>query len=344
MFKLKYITGCLLMTAVFSCKKDDTADIKGNSGTIIFTNNANLGNMPGNSVSYPVVNIPDVNADGWVNLSSGVPAAIKIPVYASKPVSRDVTVAAELDNSLVAGYNATHNTSYVELPAGILNTQLLTARIPAGGTTSADSLSIAVNPADLNKLTSPAYMAPIKLTTVSDESAGSITADTSIRVVYVVLNVELRQIHYLATTANIVGTVQAKTGWTVSFTPAPAPTTAGSVLDGSTTTYSRWVTPTSPVQVDLDMQASKNVTGFRVYSSTSSSGIPSQFDVSVSDNGIDYKVIGTAVKANVTYGSGYSYVLFYKPIAARYVRLMVSYSTSTSSQNGRIAELDVYAN
>ena len=152
----------------------------------------------------------------------------------------------------------------------------------------------------------------------------------------------MRQIRYLATTADITGTLQSKTSWAVSFTPAPAPATTGSIMDGSTTTYSRWTA--SPVQVDLDMQASKNVTGFRMYTSTTSTVSPTQVEVWTSDDGINYKLTGSPLRANLTYASGYTYVGFYKPIAARYLRLKAYYSTSTSSQNFRIAELDVYAN
>lgn len=342
MLKLKYIIGYMAMTAIFSCKKDDTADIKGGADTIFFTNNANLGNLPGNSVNYPLVNIPDAASSGWLNLSSGVPATIKIPVYASKPVSREVTITGTVDNSLVANYNAAKKTTYVALPSGILNTQTLSARIEEGKTTATDSISIGVNAADLKTLTEPAYMAAIKLSSVSDAGAGKITTDTALNVVYVVLNVELRQIRYLATTTDIPGTIQSKTSWAVSFSTAPAATTAGSILDGSTTTYSRWTA--SPVQVDLDMQASKSVTGFRLYTSTSSTGSPTQIDVAVSDDGITYKALGSPLRANLTYASGYTYVGFYKPIGARYLRLKVYYSTSTSTQNFRIAELDVYAN
>lgn len=340
MLKLKYIIGCLAITMVVCCKKDDSFDVKGNSGTIFFTSNTNLGNMPGNSVSYSAVNIPDAASSGWLNLSSAVPPTIRIPVFATKPVRSEVTVAAELDNSLVAIYNAAHNTSYAQLPAGILNTQSLSARILEGQTTSTDSLSIGVNAADLKTLTAPAYMAPVKLTTVSDPAVGNVTSDTAIKVVYVVLNIELRQIRYLGTATDLTGTLQSKTSWAVSFTPAP--TTVGNILDGSTTTFARW--GASPVQVDLDMQAAKNVTGFRLYSTTTTTVTPTQIDVAVSDDGINYKVIGSAVKANLTYTSGYNYVVFYKPITARYLRLNVAYSTSTSTQNFRIAELDVYAN
>jgi hypothetical protein len=340
MLKLKYIIGCMAMTAMFSCKKDDTADIKGSSDTIFFTNNANLGNLPGNSVSYSLVNIPDAASSGWLNFSSIVPATIKIPVYASKPVNREVTITGTLDNSLVANYNAAKNTSYVALPAGILNTQTLMARIEEGKTTATDSISIGVNAADLKTLTEPAYMAAIKLSSVSDAGAGKITTDTALNVVYVVLNVELRQIRYLATTTDIPGTIQSKTSWAVSFSSTP--TTVGNILDGSTTTYSRW--PASPVQVDLDMQASKTVTGFRLFTSTTSTVSPTQIEVAVSDDGITYKALGSPLRANLTYASGYTYVGFYKPISARYLRLKAYYSTSTSTQNFRIAELDVYAN
>jgi hypothetical protein len=340
MHKLKYIIGCMAMTAMFSCKKDDTADIKGNPDTLFFTNSMNLGNMPGNSVSYSLVNIPDAASSGWVNLSSAVPATIKIPLFASKPVSRDVTVTADLDNSLVATYNTANNTSYVAVPAGILTTQSLSARIAEGQTTSIDSFAIAVNTADLKTLTQPAYMAAFKLNTVSDPGVGSITTNAAIKTVYVVLIPELRQIRYLATTSDIPGTIQSKTSWAVSFSSTP--TTVGNILDGSTTTYSRWTA--SPVQVDLDMQASKSVTGFRLFTSTTTSASPTQIEVSVSDDGITYKTLGSPLRANLTYASGYTYVGFYKPVDGRYLRLRVYYSASTSTQNFRLAELDVYAN
>jgi hypothetical protein len=199
-----------------------------------------------------------------------------------------------------------------------------------------------VNAAELKTLTAPAYMMPIKLTTVSDESVGKITSNDAIRIVYVVLNVELRRIRYLATAADVTGTLQSKTSWVATFNPVA--NTAGNILDGATATFARWTTPTPPVLVDLDMQAAKNITGFRLYTSTSSTSSPTQMDVSVSDDGITYRLIGSPLRANLTYASGYSYVLFYRPVTARYLRLNVSYSTSTSTQNGRMAELDVYAN
>lgn len=338
MSTLKYFIGCVAVAAFLSCNKDESFDVKGDPDTVFFTNSESPGNMPVNSANYSVVNIPD--GAGWTNLSSTLPSNIKLAVFATKPVSQDVTISAQLDNSLIASYNAANNTDYKELPAGILNTQSLSARIAQGATTSVDSLTIAVDPANLKSLTEKAYMAPIKLTNVSNGSVGKITSNTAIQTVYVVLSTELRQIRFLATAANVTGTLQSRTGWNVGFTPAP--TTSGNILDGLTTTFTRW--GTTPGQVDLDMLSTKAVTGLRLYTTTSATLIPTQVDVYTSVDGINYDLIGSPVRANLTFATPYNYVLFYRAIQARYIRLRLSYSTSTNTQNTRLTELDVYAN
>lgn len=338
MSTLKYFIGCVAVAAFLSCNKDESFDVKGDPDTVFFTNSESPGNMPVNSANYTVVNIPDGAA--WTNLSSTLPSNIKLAVFATKPVSQDVTISAQLDNSLIASYNAANNTDYKELPAGILNTQSLSARIAQGATTSVDSLTIAVDPANLKSLTEKAYMAPIKLTTVSNGSVGKITSNTAIQAVYVVLSTELRQIRFLATAADVTGTLQSRTGWNVGFTPAPG--TSGNILDGLTTTFTRW--GTTPGQVDLDMLSTKAVTGLRLYTTTSTTLIPTQVEVYTSVDGINYDLIGSPLRANLTFATPYNYVLFYRAIQARYIRLRLSYTTSTNTQNTRLTELDVYAN
>jgi len=193
---------------------------------------------------------------------------------------------------------------------------------------------------NLNTLTEPAYMVPIKLTTVSNPSLGAVTT-TSSMVTYIVLNVEQRRIKYLATAAEAQGAlITPRTSWAVTFSPAP--TTVGSVLDGSTTTYSRF--GVSPVQVDLNLQASKNVTGIRLYSSNNATHIPTRVDVYQSTDGINYNLVGMPMRADLTYANSYHYILFYKAIPSNYLRLILYYTTSTNTQNTRITELDVYAN
>lgn len=345
MSRTKFFISCLVITTVlFSCKKSTSYDITGDPELKFFTNNPAAGNAPQNSISYSVVNIPNVAGSDWINLSTTIPAAIKFPVYSTKPVSRNVVIGAELDNSLIAAYNADHNTNYQALPADILSTSGLQAIINQDESRSADSITINADLTKLGNLTDLAYMAPIKLTTISHAGMGAITVNGVSDVTYIVVNVEQRRIKYLATTVDILGALSTpRTAWTVLFNPAPS--IVASILDGSTSTYSRWTTPVSPYgQVDINMQATKNVTGIRLYTSSSSTYIPSQVKVYLSNDGINYDLIGGPLKANLTFASFYNYILFYKAIPAQYIRLQLYYSTSTSSSNGRLAEFDVYAN
>jgi hypothetical protein len=342
MLKNKYFIGCLLLATVFSsCSKSDSYDIQGDPEVKFFTNNTSAGNAPQNAISYSVVNIPNVSASGLQNLSTTMPATIKIPVYASKPVGQDVTIGAQLDNSLIARYNAANNTDYAAFPAGILTTDGLLARIVKGTSTSTDSISITTNLAALNTLTGTLYMAPIKLTTVSSPEAGGITTNTTTQVTYIVANVEQRRIKYLAVAADALGTlITPRTPWAINFTPAP--TTVGNVLDGLTTTFSRWVA--SPVQVDVNLQTTQNVTGIRLFTATSATYVPTKVDVYLSNDGINYDLIGSPLKANLTYASSYNYILFYKAIPAKYIRVILYYVTNTNTQNYRLVEFDTYAN
>ncbi|MEI9959472.1 MAG: DUF1735 domain-containing protein [Ferruginibacter sp.] len=336
----KYFIGCLaIATVALSCKKSTKFDITGDPDIKFFTNTQSFGTGPQNALTYSAVNIPNGAGSGLLNLSSTIPATIKFPVFASKQISQDVTVTAKLDTTLIATYNAANNTSYAAFPVGVLNADGLLAHIAKGTASSSDSITITTNAPGFNLLTGTAYMAPIKLTTVSP-GEGSITA-ASTQVTYIIVNVEQRRIKYLATTADVIGALLTpRTAWTSAFTPAP--TTTGSIFDGSTTTFSRWTA--SPVQLDVNMQAIQNVTGIRLYTANTATYVPTQIDVYLSNDGITYDKIGSDLKANITYASSYNYILFYKAIQAKYIRLNLSYTTNTNAQNYRIVEFDVYGN
>jgi hypothetical protein len=343
MLKTKYFIECMLIASVLlSCTKNESFDIKGDPAVIFFTNNLSPGNSPQNAINYSLVNIPDPAGDGLLNLSSTIPGTIKFPVFATRPVNQDVIIGAELDNSLIEAYNAAHNTNYSEFPADMFNTDGLIAHVLKGASSSADSITLISNPTILNTLTKTAYMAPIRLTSVSEPVVGKISSNSTTQVSYIVVTVEQRKIKYLALAAEAQGSLQTpRTSWVTTLSPLPL-ATVGSVIDGSTATYSRW--SASPGQIDVDMQTSKNVTGVRLYTSNSSTYIPTQIYIYLSTNGINYDLIGSPLKANLTYASSYNYILFYEAIQARYIRLVIYYSTSTSSSNRRLAEFDVYAN
>lgn len=340
-----YISCCMItLLTLVACKKKDSYDITGDPEVKFFTNHESPGDAPPNSIGYEVVNVPNTAGAGWVNLSTTLPAAVKFPVMASAPVSQEVTIRAELDNSLIDKYNADHNTNYLPFPDGFFNTGSLSARIAPGATRSTDSISMAANLSVLGQLTGKMYMAPIKLSSVSNPATGNITSNTTTQVTYVVAKVEQRQIKYNAPSSGALGSLVAdRSAWTATLTPDPISTSGGgSILDGSTSSYSRW--GESPGQVDINMQSAQAVSGIRIFTYTSSSRTPTQVEVYLSDDGINYNLIGAPMKDDMEFESNYQYILFYKAITAKYIRLKLYYSTSTSSQNRRIAELDVYTN
>ena len=345
MLKTKiYLGWMFLLILQMSCKKDEAFDIQGEEAVKFYTNNESPGNAPKNSLNYSAVNIPNTAGSGIVNLSTTTPATIRFPVFATKPVNDEVTIGAEVDNKLVAEYNKEYNTDYAVFPVSIFfNPNSLSARIPKGSTISADSIALGMDQTKLNLLTEKAYMAPIKLTTVSKTGAGEITSSNT-RIAYVVVKVETRLIKFNATAAEAMGTlITPRSSWLITLTPTPTSMGGnGSIIDGSTTTYSRW--GASPGQVDVNMQTSKDVTGIRLYTTNSSTLTPTMIDVYASGDGINYDLIGSPLRANLSYASSYNYILFYKAITARYLRLVLYYSTSTNTQNLRVTEFDVYAN
>lgn len=340
MQKLNYITGSLLLLVAAACSKDERYDVKGDSEIKFFTNSPALGNTPQNSLSFQVVNYPDPAGTEFLNLSSTLPDVVRFPVYATREVSQDVTVSAELNNDLVASYNEAHNTNYEPLPASMLNPGTLTARFTKGSNVSVDSISLPLNLGGIHQLSEPVYLAAVKLTAVSN-NAGALTSNEDALVTYILVNVEKRWIRTQGTEADINGSMAPdRSSWVATLNPAPSP--SGSILDGSNSSYSRF--PSSPGQVDLDMQEVKTVAGFRLRTGSSSTTTPTQTEVQISTDGINYESVGTALRADVLYASGVNYFAFYRPVQARYLRLVLTYSTSTSTQNRRVTELDVYLN
>jgi hypothetical protein len=341
MAKTNYFIRIFVIVSIFlSCSKQVSYNVQGDPAVKFYTNNENHGNAPQNSISFNVVNIPEVTGNGLLNLSADLPDSINFPVFATRPVMQHVIVGAELNNDLVAEYNATHNTNYIPFPAGILDTDDLAAQISAGATTSEDPITITTDLSLLNELTETSYMAPIELTTVSNPAVGEITNSVG-QVTYITTDVEQRIIKYLAVPADALGSlITSRSSWTSTFTPAPS--TTGDIFDGSTSTYTRW--DESPGQVDVNMQTTQDVTGIRLYTTNSTSRLPTQIDVYLSNVGINYDLIGSPERTDLTYTSSRTYILFYKAIPAQYIRLVLYYSTSSNSQNRRLAEFDVYAN
>jgi hypothetical protein len=115
-----------------------------------FTNNTASGNAPANSISYSVVNIPDAAGSGLLNLSNNLPATIKFRCC-YKPVSQDVTIGAELDNSLVRNI-IPGMVRIIGIPGRNFKDDRPVAHLVSGSTTSADSITIQTDLATVNSM------------------------------------------------------------------------------------------------------------------------------------------------------------------------------------------------
>lgn len=333
-----------MATALFACKKSTHIDVKGDPEVKFFTLIESPANTPANSFSYTALNIPNTGGSGWINSTNSFPSSIKFPVRASKAVGEDVTITAEIDNSLVAAYNEANDTEYQTFPADVFNLEKASATILAGEARSMDSIVIVPDGSKLGPLVAGNYMAAIRLKTVSKPTVGSVTSNEKINTVYIVSSVEQRQIWYNAGTANITGTlVSPRTSWTASYDPTPVATSGGSIFDGSTGSYQRWPNGTTSGLLTVDMQSARNVSAIRLYTSNNTTYTPTRIDVYLSTDGVNYELMGSPLKANLAYTSSYNYIVFYKPTSARYIRLRLYYSTSTNTQNFRVTEFDVYA-
>lgn len=328
--------GAVLLLA--ACKKEGAYDITGDPEIKFFTNNEAPGNAPINSLNYWVVNIPAGN--GWQNLSTTLPEQIKIPVFATRPVPETVDISAEIDNSLIASYNSRHNTDFKALPAGVINPGSFTATIQQGQTISSDSITIPAIHTDLGALTEVAYMVPVRLTQVSKPSVGGITANALISISYIVVYTELRQVRYLATEADIPGTLATnRSSWEASFSPAP--TTTGSIFDNNANTFTRWGSSTVG-QADINLQEPHKISGIRLLTTTTAAQRPLSYEVWLSNDGINYTYFGRPMRNDVTFAGGREFIGFYHTHEARYVRLILTYGTGTNTQNRRLNEFDLF--
>lgn len=343
---LKYSIGCIVLsTMLLACSKDEKYDIRGNKETRFFLNNMGFGNRPGNSISYNVLNRPDGNTGAVINMSTTLPEVIKFPVFATHKVTDEVVISAELDNSLIAQYNAGNNTSYEAFPDGFLNTANLSARIARDMDYSVDSITIPVaSVANVTALTGAAYMAPIRLTSVSKQDIGSITSVETSTVTYIVIHPEMRMIEYNVPGDMMPGTrIMDRSGWSASFDPVRDST--GSILDGVNSTYSRWPAATGNTgTVTVGMDEVKDIRGIRIYTASSATYSATAISVYTSVDGVNYELQGSPLRANLTTSQGYTHIAFYKSIPAKFVRLAITYSTSTNQNNRRLAEFDVYEN
>ncbi|MNK06817.1 F5/8 type C domain protein [compost metagenome] len=327
------IASLFAVVAVFqSCSKKETFDVTGDTENRIFINSegrSSLVNLK-NSFTYTIQHTVESS-------TSNADILAKFPVQSTKPVSSAVTVNAEIDNSLVTAYNAANNVSYEQLPSGVVTLTKMSATIEQGSSISSDQILVSVDPSKFAELTAAAYLLPVKLSSISNNSA---KISTNYQTAYIVINTKEVLVKPNVPASGMFGalvTNYSTWGITASGTPTTG-TTLAQMFDNNVAT--RWGFAVHPLTLNVDMMETKTIGGFRLFAYRAATGfLFSNVVVSVSDDGVNYKELGTGTNTTMTNASGYQYIGLYKTVRARYFRLVVTWSST--SQRG-ISELGVY--
>lgn len=332
LLNFRCIMACLAITATFllqSCNDEQTYDVVGSSVNKIYINTQEWSpiNTPKNAFSFSIVHTP-VGEFGTV--------LAKFPVRSTIPMSQSATVVVELDNSLVDAYNKKYGTKCVALPDGVLNINNATATIAEGASLSGDSISVSIDSSKLSLLTEKAYLAPIKLISVS-ESGSEISSQYN--TAYVLVNTSTSRIKANVGSSGMLGAlISGYSTWTVTSDITASRYTYSYIFDGSTSTS--WRFSGSAVTLVIDMKANKNVSGFRLYAQYATYGyIFSQAKISLSTDNVTFDEVGTSTNSNMAIESGYQYIGFYGAIQARYVKLALTWNNTNYPY---ICELGVY--
>jgi len=330
--KFRHIIACLTIMAtssLLSCSDNESYDVMGDPANKVFINTQQWTpiNSPKNTFSFSVVHTP-VGDFGDVQA--------KFPVRSTRPVDQPVTVKAELDNSLVDSYNKTNNTTYTVLPEGVLNIGNNNVTIEKGSYLSTDSLQVAIDNSKLALLTGKAYLAPIKLASVSGENC---EISSEYNTAYVLITTSVNLIKANVGSANMLGLlVSDYSAWTATTNVDPNGGSFTSLFDGSTD-YG-WEFPSTPVTMVIDMKKVNKVSGFRLFSQYGQWGYTfSQVKISLSKDNVSYDEIGTCSESKMNNEEGYQYICFYGSIDAQYVKLNLNWKYSWYPY---ICELGVY--
>lgn len=248
-------------------------------------------------------------------------------------------VDAEIDNSLVAAFNAAHNTSYAALDASQVLLENLPCTIAAGANKSADEVKVSLT-GDLSGLTNKdGYLIPLQL----KAPAGAVVS-AGRGVVYVAVSVETSSDPFRTgfTAADIEGTpVADRSAWKLLACDESGVHSGAyaNLFDGDLETYVR--TWGGPISFTVDMGREYDMTGLYIGSSTwSGKYAPNEVIVEYSLDGEEYLTLGTPTQGagSISVALPDAYIALYGAQRVRYLKITASYGGNMGT-----GEFNIYA-
>ncbi len=275
----------------------------------------------------------DAGADNTVNATiTHSPAGSFFDLGESFKVALNSTMGADVrlaaDNSLVAAYNEEHSTEYATLPQESIVIEPVAIARETTYTAVSSQLTVSGDLASLKD--AKGYLVPIRI-----RSASNAEVSEAKGTVYMIVTVGSGNIRPVSSAADIFATpIADRTGWSVD-----QPTGGESMFDGSATSYA--TIPSAPYTQVIDLGTSQSFDGIRLMVWGTGTALPN-VQVETGSNGTDFTDAGVAgntkyVTRSDASGRVYQYIMLYKGVDARYVRL----TTSVWSTNRRICEFDI---
>lgn len=258
---------------------------------------------------------------------------LRLPVSSTLPANGDVNISFAVDESLVAGYNLQHGTSYQAIPAKVVELKNSELTIASGKMVSDNILEISVNDDEVANL-SGEYLLPVRI----KEVAGNAVVSANRNVSYVLVNVyaDLDNIWDIPLSESAIGDLLTadRTGWQVTATNSSFSNIAN-MLDGDTYTNEQYsiqlLDDNTGFTVDM-LQEYSNITGVRQHYYSGGYSVTSSDIYTSLDN------------ENWTYQGHFNNsvevanICFYVPVKARYIKTIVR----AHSRYVYIRELNIY--
>ena len=280
-----------LFAAVSSCD-DEAYDVTGNPNELIyFSANQNQ--------TFSVISTPE----GYM----GDKVEAKLGLRITRPLGGNATVAAVVDNDLVATYNAAHNTDYKVFPGSV---DVKAASFTSGSYQSADSIEVSLPSEQYSALgREGSYLLPVHLT---EATAGKVTV-TDKATAYILVNVERKDINTDVKKEDITGTLASnRSSWSVISEEA---ITDWSKLFDDDKSSSVSFSSNNPT-ITIDLKEVKTLTG--IYMNSGSSYNRFSAEISFSEDNANY------TKAGNTKNLAEHYIQVYG-LSVRYIRMKLSW-------------------
>ncbi len=289
-----------------ACEEDESFDVVGNPDNIVYI--------------LPAIKSFDMVSTPVGFFGNKISAGFK--VKATQPMVGSATVTATIDNSLVDNYNKKNETEYMTCNASL---QKATATINEGEYASFDSIVVILPENNYTEITKKgSYLIPVKLSSITNE-----VLSTEYNVVYLVINVEEKQINEGAGSSEIQGNIiTGKSEWTATSTDSSVDDFS-SIFDKNNSTGVTFNEP-NPV-VTIDMQKINNVSALQLINSDGSGWDAnylnySNIQVQLSTDGETWVNAGSVdptIEDSIN-----QYIIMYGEVPCRYVRITLTWQYS----------------